>query len=133
MTFFGRSTRQQEAEDTELAEYAAWIREIREPDVDSTGLRRLESEIRAKRNTVLTGLGQRYVRPRQNKITELRRELDTLKGMVFAWLYVSGKWDGIPQLDEVTEAVNDLSMLWLSVDLKKMLDQAYPQKAPKDT
>lgn len=130
MAFWARSTK--EEDDTELAEYAKWIKEIREPDVDNQGIRRLEAEIRARRNTVLTGLTQRFVRPRQNKITDLRRELDTLKGMVFAWLYVSGKWDIVQPITLVTDDVNDAAMLWLSVDLKKMYDQAYPQKAPRD-
>jgi hypothetical protein len=130
---FGRqSAQRQEQEDQELADYAAWVKEIREPDVDNNGIRRLETEIRAKRNDILNAFGQRYVRPRANSITKIRREVDELKGMVFAWLYVSSKWDGIPQLKDVNDEVNDLAMLWLSVDLRKMLDQAYPQKAPRD-
>jgi hypothetical protein len=99
--------------------------------VDNNGIRRLEAEIRAKRNDILNALGQRYVRPRLNKITEIRREIDTLKGMVFSWLYVSGKYDKVPALKDVNDEINDMAMLWLSVDLAKMLDQAYPQKAPK--
>lgn len=130
MAFWSRTDK--EAEEAELADYAAWIREIREPDVDNNGIRRLEAEIRVKRNLVLTGLTQRFVRPRQNKITDLRRELDELKGMVIAWLYVSGKWDIIQPVTLVTDDVNDLAMMWLSVDLKKMYDSAYPQKAPRD-
>lgn len=130
MAFWSRNTR--EAENTELADYAAWVKEIREPDVDNNGIRRLEAEIRAKRNLVLTGLQQRFVRPRTNKITDLRRELDTLAGMVFAWLYVSGKWDIVQPITIITDDVNDAAMMWLSVDLKKMYDQAYPQKAPRD-
>jgi hypothetical protein len=100
--------------------------------MDQNGIRRLEAEIRAKRNDILNALGQRYVRPRQNKITEIRRDIDTLKGMVFSWLYVSGKWDKVPALKDVTDDINGMAMLWLSVDLTKMLDQAYPQKAPRD-
>jgi hypothetical protein len=119
-------------DDAELSNYAEWIKEIREPNVDNNGIRRLEAEIRAKRNDILNALGQRYVRPRLNKITEIRRDIDTLKGMVFSWLYVSGKWDKVPALKDVTDEINDMAMLWLSVDLTKMLDQAYPQKAPRD-
>jgi hypothetical protein len=126
------NTKRQEQEDQELADYAAWIKEIREPDVDNNGIRRLESEIRATRNEILNALAQRYVHPRSYKITEIRRDIDSLKGMVFAWLYVSGKWTDIIPIEEVTEEVNDLAMLWLSVDLIKMLNTAYPQKAPRD-
>jgi hypothetical protein len=100
--------------------------------VDNNGIRRLEAEIRAKRNDILNALNQRYVRPRNNKITEIRREVDVLKGMVFAWLYVSGKYENITPLKEVTEEINDMAMLWLSVDLTKMLDTAYPKRAPRD-
>jgi hypothetical protein len=100
--------------------------------MDQTGIRRLESEIRALRNDILTAFGQRYVRPRANGITKLRRKIDTLKGMVFAWLYASGKYDSITPLGEVTDEINDLAMLWLSVDLTKMLETAYPKKAPRD-
>jgi hypothetical protein len=130
VAFWNKNDR--EAEDKELAEYASWVKEIREPDVDNNGIRRLEAEIHAKRNELLTALGQRFVRPRQNKITDIRREVDTLKGMVFAWLYVSGKWDAISPLKTVTTDVNDLAMLWLSVDLIKMDNAAYPKKAPRD-
>jgi hypothetical protein len=119
-------------DDSELSSYAEWIKEIREPNVDNNGIRRLEAEIRAKRNDILNALGQRYVRPRLNKITEIRREIDTLKGMVFSWLYVSGKYDKVPALKDVTDEINDMAMLWLSVDLTKMLDQAYPKRAPRD-
>jgi hypothetical protein len=119
-------------EDTELSDYAEWIKEIREPNVDNNGIRRLEAEIRAKRNDILNALNQRYVRPRNNKITEIRREVDVLKGMVFSWLYVSGKWDKVPALKDVDDEINDMAMLWLSVDLTKMLDTAYPKKAPRD-
>jgi hypothetical protein len=127
------SNRDKDAEEkAELAEYASWIKEIREPDVDNNGIRRLEAEIRAKRNDILNELSQRYVRPRLHNITKIRREVDTLKGMVFAWLYVSGKWEGVSALNTVTETVNDLAMLWLSVDLLKMDNAAYPKKAPKD-
>jgi hypothetical protein len=100
--------------------------------MDNTGIHRLESEIRAKRNDILTAISQRYVRPNRIKITEIRRDVDELKGMVFAWVYVSGKWEGIHRITEVTDQINDLIMLWLSVDLKKMLDQVYPKKAPRD-
>lgn len=130
MAFWSRNTQEEEAK--ELSDYAAWIREIREPDVDNNGIRRLEAEIRASRNTLLTSLKQRFVRPRTNKITEIRKDLDTLKGLVFAWLYVSGKWEHVRALTVVDDEVNDLAMLWLSVDLKKMYDSAYPQKAPRD-
>jgi hypothetical protein len=119
-------------EDAELSSYAEWVKEIREPNMDQTGIRRLESEIRALRNDILTAFGQRYVRPRNARITDLRRKIDTLKGMVFAWLYASGKWDKVPALSEVTDEINDLAMLWLSVDLTKMFDTAYPKKAPRD-
>jgi hypothetical protein len=131
VAFFPNKRREAET-DAELASYADWVKEIREPDMDQTGIRRLESEIRAKRNDILNSLGQRYVRPRNNKITEIRRDVDTLKGMVFAWLYISGKYDKVPALKDVTEEVNDLAMLWLSVDLTKMLDTAYPKRAPRD-
>jgi hypothetical protein len=100
--------------------------------MDQNGIRRLESEIRAKRNDILTAFSQKYVRPKNVKITQLRRDVDELKGMVFAWIYVSGKWEGIHRITEVTEQINDLIMLWLSVDLKKMLDTAYPKRAPRD-
>jgi hypothetical protein len=131
MTFLGRDKRNKETE-TELSSYAAWIREIREPDVNNDGIRRLEAEIRVNRNNILNSLSQRYLRPRNNKITEIRRDIDTLKGMVFAWLYVSGKWTSFAPIEDVTEEVNDLAMLWLSVDLTRMIDTAYPQKAPRD-
>lgn len=133
MAFWSRNTRDKET-DTELADYAAWVKEIREPDVDNNGIRRLEAEIRAERNLLLTTLSQRFIRPRLNRITDIRKRLDTLKGMVYAYLYLTGKWDSISPLpiSEITDEVNDLSMLWLSVDLKKMYDTAYPQKAPRD-
>jgi hypothetical protein len=130
VAFWNKNDR--EAEEAELAEYASWVKEIREPDVDNNGIRRLESEIHAKRNELLNALSQRYVRPRQNRITDIRREVDTLKGMVFAWLYVSGKWEGISPLRTLTDTVNDLAMLWLSVDLIKIDNAAYPKKAPRD-
>jgi hypothetical protein len=131
VAFFQNKRREAET-DAELADYAEWVKEIREPNMDQTGIRRLESEIRALRNDILTAFGQRYVRPRHNGITVLRRKIDTLKGMVFAWLYASGKYDSITPLGEVTDEVNDLAMLWLSVDLTKMLETAYPKKAPRD-
>lgn len=131
MAFFQNKRREAET-DAELADYAEWVKEIREPNMDQNGIRRLEAEIRAKRNDILNSLGQRYVRPRANSITNIRREVDTLKGMVFAWFYVSGKHDSITPISEVTDDVNDLAMLWLSVDLTKMLDTAYPKKAPRD-
>jgi hypothetical protein len=131
VAFFHNKKRDTEA-DAELADYAAWVKEIREPNVDNNGIRRLEAEIRAKRNDIINALSQRYVRPRNNKITEIRRDVDTLKGMVFAWLYVSGKYDKVPALNQMTEEVNDLAMLWLSVDLTKMIDTAYPKRAPRD-
>lgn len=130
MAFWNKSDK--EAENKELAEYASWIKEIREPDVDNNGIRRLEAEIHSSRNDLLGRLGQRFVRPRENKITNIRRDLDTFKGMVFAWLYVSGKWDKISRMNEVTDEVNDLAMIWLSVDLAKMIERAYPKRAPRD-
>jgi hypothetical protein len=126
------SNRDKEAEDAELAEYASWVKEIREPDVDNTGIRRLESEIHALRNQILTDHGQQFLRRPGYLITNIRRDIDKLKGMVFAWLYVSGKYTNITPLNEVTEEINDLAMLWLSVDLTKMLERAYPKKAPRD-
>jgi hypothetical protein len=129
---FRRNKKREAETDAELSSYASWVKEIREPDVDNNGIRRLESEIRAQRNDILNALNQRYVHPRTNKITEIRRDIDALKGMVFAWLYVSGKWTNIIPIEEVTEEVNDLAMLWLSVDLTKMIDTAYPKKAPRD-
>lgn len=95
--------------------------------------RRLAAEITALRNDILTALGQNYVRPRTSKnITAIRQDLLQLKGMCIAWLYVSGKWDHVSAITELTEEVNDLCMLWLSVDLIKMFDRAFPKKAPKD-
>jgi hypothetical protein len=129
---FGRNKKREAETDAELVSYASWVKEIREPDVDNDGIRRLESEIRAKRNEILNALNQRYVHPRNHKITEIRRDVDELKGMVFAWLYVSGKWVNIIPIEEVNEEVNDLAMLWLSVDLIRMIDRAYPKKAPRD-
>jgi len=115
----------------EEAEFDAWLAEVKEPEMaDANGIRRLESEIHAKRNDVLTALGQNFVHRTRTgyRITDIRRDLDVLKGMVYAWLYVSGKYTEIPALGAVTEDVNDLAMIWLSVDLTKMYERAYPPK-----
>jgi hypothetical protein len=116
------------SDDTELIEYAAWVKEIREPDVDNEGIRRLEQEIRAKEHDILSKLGQHYVRPRLTRISDIRREVDTLAGMVFAWLYVSGKHDSSTPITGINDDVNDLSMMWLDVNLREITNRAYPQK-----
>jgi hypothetical protein len=128
----GRTRKSERLIDEELQEFDKWIDKVREPRMSDDNVRRLESEIYAKRNKVMDSLTQRFVRPRQNKITDIRREVDVLRGMVLAYLYVSGKWDKISTIGKVTEDVNDLAMLYLSVDLIKMDDRAYPKKAPRD-
>jgi|SRR5215472_16917397 len=91
---------------------------------------RLEAEIRYLRNEILNALGQHYIHKTRTgyRLTDIRRDLDTLRGMVFAWLYVNGKYTAVPSLSVVTKEVNDLSMLYLSVDLAKMYTRAYPPK-----
>lgn len=121
-----------EADKIEMAEYAEWIKKIREPDVDNNSIRRLESEIHAKHKEILDAFAQRFISPRRRRMTDIRREIDTLKGMVFAWLYVSGKWDIISTIGSVSKPVNDLAMLHLDIDLANLLNRAYPQKAPRD-
>jgi len=112
----------------EEAEFDKWLAEVREPDMGDN--HRLEAEIRYLRNEILNALGQNYVHKSRTgyRITDIRRDLDTLKGMVFAWLYVTGRYTAVPSLTGVTDEINDIAMLYLSVDLAKMYERAYPPK-----
>jgi hypothetical protein len=44
--------------------------------------------------------------------------------MVYSYLYITGRYTD-PQPITANDEVNDLAMLWLSVDLIKMRKQAY--------
>jgi len=98
------------------------------------GFRMLEREIHARRNDVLNALDQRYVHPRSSRyrIADIRSSLSVLEGLVIAYLYTNGILDGAQYPAEVTEELNDAAMMWLSVDLIKMRDRAYPKKGNHD-
>lgn len=88
---------------------------------------RLEREIRAKRNSVLLMLRKREAHPGSYgvRLTYLRSEMSILQGMVFSWLYISGKWTKEAPISMPDNSVNDLAMYWLSVDLLDMHRRAY--------
>jgi hypothetical protein len=97
---------------------------------DITGERRLAYEIRNKRDTILFALDNRDAHPSTARITDIRRELSVLQGMVWAYLYATEKWTHNTHL-ELTVYTNDMAMLWLSVDLLKMRNRAYGKPKTK--
>lgn len=92
--------------------------------VSEEGIRRLEREIRTKRNAILDALERRDQHPSTIKVTQVRYNLWILYGMVYSYLYITGRYTD-PQPITANDEVNDLAMLWLSVDLIKMRKQAY--------
>jgi hypothetical protein len=133
MVAFWNRARREAATDEEIYQFDKWAEQVKDPNMADANLHRLNAEITHLRNELLTELGQRYVRPRTAKnITAIRQDLLRLQGMCYAWLYVSGKWDNVAAITGLTEEVNDLCMIWLSVDLIKMFGNAFPQKAPRD-
>ena len=92
------------------------------------GRQLLEQEIRIRRDDILTAFGQKYVRPRNIRISDVRHKLAILEGMVVAYCIAGGHWNGVWNNNEIPEALNDAAMIWLSVDLVKMRERAYPKK-----
>jgi hypothetical protein len=88
------------------------------------GRQRLESEIRVKRNTILNALDERDRRKYHHAVGDLRHDLSILQGMVYAWFYMTGLWDKMGAIT-LTEDINNMAMLHLSVDLIKMRRRAY--------
>jgi len=126
MAFWNRR-RQIEQEVRELDRYMGWMETVKNPAHADARIQRLEIEIRVKRNEVMNALHQKFVHPRSVKIAYIRHELNILHGMVYAYMYVTGKWNNIdPISTEVTEEINDLALLYLSVDLTDMYARAYP-------
>jgi len=133
MVAFWSRARREAVIDEEIYQFDKWAAEVKDPNMADVNLNRLSAEITVLRNDILANFGQRYVRPRTAKnITAIRQDLLCLQGMCYAWLYVSGKWESVSAITELTEEVNDLTMLWLSVDLLKMFGQAFQPKAPND-
>jgi hypothetical protein len=95
------------------------------------GERRLAYEIRTKRNNLLDALDKYQNHPHSQaiKITDIRRDLDVLQGLVFGYIYATEKWTHNTHMT-LTEEVNNIIMLWLSVDLIKMYEQAAKKPKP---
>lgn len=89
------------------------------------GQRRLEYEIRFKRNAILDALDRRDEHPSTARVMDIRNDLFLLQGMVYAYFYMTGRWAHNTHL-ELNEETNSIIMLSpLSIDLVKMRDRAY--------
>jgi hypothetical protein len=90
--------------------------------------RRLESEIRTKYDAIIAAIDLHTRKPRKARITDIRREINILQGMVFAWFYVSGRWNRAQPI-AMSHDVNNLAMYWLGVNIVDLQRRVSPIKA----
>jgi hypothetical protein len=87
------------------------------------GIQRLAYEIRIKRNATLDLLDKRDKLPTRVKVSDIRQNIYELQGMVYAYLYVTGRWTHNETII-LNEESNNMVMLYTSVDLIKMYERA---------
>jgi hypothetical protein len=88
--------------------------------------RRLESEIRTKYDAIIAAIDLHNRSPRKIHITDIRKEINILQGMVYAWFYVSGRWNRVQPI-VMSHDVNNLAMYWLGVNVLDLQRRTTPR------